>query len=169
MSAPIQKVGYSVRGLANWILDYSEKKGVAQSNMSINKLVYFAVEHVLQKRGRLLTKAKIEAWNHGPVFREVYQDFKKHGDGSINTRAESFCLETARRERASISLTPGDEADIIEGIEGLISLPACVLRELSHAKGGAWDRVWSYAGHANPGMEITPELMIEAPTRRVSK
>jgi len=168
MPKPVEEIGYSVRGLANWILDYSEKKGIAQSNMSINKLVYFAVEHVLQKRRRLLTKAKIEAWNHGPVFRELYQDFKKHGDDSITTRAETFSLESGRRERAEISLTSGDEADIIEAIDDLLPLPACVLRELSHVRDGAWERVWSYVGHANPGMEITPELMIEAPTRRVS-
>ena len=168
MSAPIEQAGYSVRGLANWILDYSQAKGFTQTNMSINKLVFFAIEHVLGKRRRLLTKAKIEAWNHGPVIRELYQDFKKHGDEPITSRAETFKIETGKRERATISLAPQDEEDIVEALDGILELPSCILREISHASGAAWDRVWRYEGYANPGMEIKPELIIAAPTRRVS-
>ena len=168
MEPLIEQAGYSVRGLANWILDYSESEGFGQTNMSINKLVFFAVEHTLAKRRRLLTKAKIEAWNHGPVFRELYQDFKKHGDGPISSRAEIFNVETLKKERAVAHFTAEDEADVREALSELLPLPSCVLRELSHAPGGAWERVWSYDGYANPGMEITPELIIEAPTRRVS-
>lgn len=162
MTPQIEQVGYSVRGLANWILDYSQSKGASQTNMSINKLVYFAVAHVLVRRGRLLTRAKMEAWNHGPVFRELYQDFRKHGDDAISSRAEAFSLTTGTKQRALVVLTREDEADVIDAIQGLIHLPACVLRDLSHARGGAWDRVWSYEGYANPGMEITPGLILEA-------
>jgi uncharacterized phage-associated protein len=31
---------------------------------------------------------------------------------------------------------------------------ASILRELSHAPGGPWDRVWHHAGKINPGMRI---------------
>lgn len=157
-----EQVGYSVRGLANWILDFSEHKGYSQSNMAINKLVYFAVKAILLREHRLLTRAKIEAWEHGPVFRELYHDFKAAGDGPVRTRAKSFDRETHELVQARIELTEHDASSIEEAITPLLSLTASQLRALSHVEGDAWHRVWSYKGRTNPGMEITPLLILES-------
>jgi uncharacterized phage-associated protein len=152
--------GYSVRGLANWILDYADELGVPITNMALNKLVFFAYEDILLRSGVALTNAKIEAWEHGPVFREIYQSFKDHGDRPITSRASFFSPQTMTVEKSALQLTAADDAIIKAALTPLMSLSPAKLRQLSHVAGGAWHRVWWYRGHANPGMEITPELIL---------
>lgn len=82
--------GYSVRGIANWILDEADARKLPVTNMALNKLTYFLYESYLINFGAVVTKARIEAWEHGPVFREIYQAFKKYGDKPIKGRATFF-------------------------------------------------------------------------------
>ena len=158
---------YSVKELANWILDYAESVGEQPSNMALNKLVYFAYEHALRKNGRKLTGAKIEAWDHGPVFREIYSSFKKYGADPIASRATRYNTGTNSVDIVHPNIAPNDERLIMEALQPLIRLPAFILRELSHDEGGAWDVVWNHGRSSNPGMEITDELILSsAPTGR---
>lgn len=151
----------SVRSLANWVLELADKNGAPITNMALNKLVYFLVEKVLTERGRLLTDAKIEAWEHGPVFRELYHQFKTRGDKPIADRARYFDISTGTLNPAS----PGVPSDLAEELEDfikpLLPWPAAKLRALSHVTDGPWHRVWAYEGYANPGMEITPETILK--------
>ena len=153
---------YSVKAIANWILDHAEANGQKLTNMALNKLIYFAYEHALRTKGRKLTDAKIEAWEHGPVFREVYSSFKTFGAGVISSRATRYNTRTLLVESVAPSIAPDDEHLIIEAIEPLIRLPAYVLRELSHDAGGAWAKVWNHEEAANPGMHITDELILNS-------
>lgn len=153
---------YSVKELANWILDFAESRGQNLSNMALNKLIYFAYEYALNKSRRKLTGAKIEAWNHGPVFREVYAAFKEFGSGPIKSRAVRYNPRTNSVEIVNHSLAREDEALIIEAIEPLIGLPAFILREISHNDSGAWARVWNHKSNSNPGMEITDEIILHS-------
>jgi uncharacterized phage-associated protein len=152
-----------VKEIANWILDFAEAKGERLSNMALNKLIYFAYEYALTGYGRKLTDAKIEAWDHGPVFREVYSAFKKFGADPIKARANRYNTRTNSVETVVPSLAPDDEALIIEALEPLIRVPAYILRELSHDRSGAWAAVWHHAKSSNPGMEITDELILSCP------
>lgn len=162
----MQRLAYSIKGLANWILDYASSGGVHPTNMGINKLTFFAVEEFLTNHAILLTNAKIEAWEHGPVFRELYQSFKEYGNGPIKGRALRFSAEIGGFEEARITM-PASQAKTLEAVlRPLIHKSAAELRTLSHQTGGAWYRVWWYEGHANPGMEITPALMLEVKARR---
>lgn len=158
----LQRASYSVRGLANWILDYAAELGLPITNMALNKLVYFAYERALVRRGVIVTNAKIEAWDHGPVFREVYQAFKGFGDKPITARASFFSVKTGAVEESVADLSDEDAAFLRVALRELMPLSASRLRELSHIEGGAWHRVWCYEGHANPGMEITPDMILDA-------
>ena len=151
---------YSVKELANWILDFAASNGEAPSNMGLNKLVFFAYEHALKTYGRKLTNAKIEAWDHGPVFREVYSAFKKFGSDNITDRASRYNPRTNCVETVLPHIAPDDEQIMIEALAPLIRLPAYVLRELSHDQGGAWSSVWNHQSSSNPGMEITDDLIL---------
>lgn len=156
---------YSVKELANWVLDFAASKGERPSNMALNKLVYFAYEHALKAYGRKLTTAKIEAWDHGPVFREVYSAFKKFGADGITDRASRYNTRTNCVETVLPDIAPDDQRLMIEALEPLIRLPAHILRELSHDNRGAWARVWFHQTSSNPGMEITDEIiLISSPT-----
>jgi uncharacterized phage-associated protein len=129
------------------------------TNMALNKLVFFAVEKVLIEKSALLTNAKIEAWDHGPVFREIYQAFRK-SDKPIKTRIEFYSVETGRVEVATADVN--DELSVIlkEALSPLLPFSAPKLRNMSHVEGGPWHQVWCHDGYANPGMEITPELIL---------
>ena len=161
MSASVTRAGLSVRGLSNWILDYSDQASAEVTNMALNKLIFFAVERFLIHDRILLTNAKIEAWEHGPVFREVYQSFKAFGDRPIKARSSFFSVISNTMEVAGVDIPPTYEAKLDCLLAPLIHKKAAELRGVSHVKDGAWHRVWWYEGHANPGMEITPESIIE--------
>lgn len=161
---------YSVKELANWVLDFADSRGARLSNMALNKLIYFAYEFALKTTGRKLTNAKIEAWDHGPVFREVYSSFKKFGSDPINDRASRYNTGTNSIETVIPAIASDDEALMMEALEPLIHLPAFILRELSHDASGPWAAVWHHNTSSNPGMEITDDLILDCPaTARIVK
>lgn len=150
---------YGIRELANWILDYGEEQGVSITNMALNKLLFFTYEHALLKYDRKLTGAKIEAWEHGPVFREVYRSFKDYGDAPIKSRAKRYNSATDLLETASANISGEDLLILEEAIKPLVKLPAYILRELSHADDGPWAATWNHQGKSNPGMEISDQII----------
>lgn len=156
MSAPVT---YGIREIANWILDYADRKDLPITNMSLNKLAYFAYERALVQHGRRITKAKIEAWDHGPVFREIYRSFKEFGDRPITSRARLYNAVSDQLEVVHPHLSPDDEKIVEDAVASLVHLPACVLREISHDVRGPWAAVWNHTDPTNPGMEITDQLI----------
>jgi uncharacterized phage-associated protein len=150
---------YGVRELANWILDYADRRGLSLSNMSLNKLAYFAYERALVEHGRKLTSAKIEAWEHGPVFREIYRSFKEFGDKPIRSRAKLYDPTSDSLETVIPRLSPADEKIVEESIASLVRLPASVLRDLSHDVHSPWAAVWNHPNPTNPGMQITDDAI----------
>jgi uncharacterized phage-associated protein len=130
--------------------------------MALNKIIYFIVEKALIERGELLTAAKIEAWEHGPVFREVYHAFKGHGDGFINTRALRFEAAARTMVEANDTIAKEDEELFQEALNSYLHLTASQLRALSHQPGSPWHRVWWHEGRVNPGMEISIETIHES-------
>ena len=166
---PVIAVTYGVRQIANWILDYADSQNVKLTNMALNKLIYFAYEYALVQYNRRLTNAKIEAWDHGPVFREVYRSFKNNGSKPIADRATVYDPLTDSLTVATACIDQNDQEIIIEAINDLIKLPAFVLREISHSDDGAWSSVWNHSGRTNPGMEISDEIIYRTnESRRLS-
>lgn len=153
---------YDVRSIANWVLDRADAQGRPLSNMAINKIIYFIVEKALVERGELLTGAKIEAWEHGPVFREVYHSFKQHCDAPITSRAKKFDSSTRSMIEASEVFQEDDEELFNGALDAYLHLTAAQLRALSHQPGSPWHRVWWHEGRFNPGMEISIETIQES-------
>lgn len=150
----------SVRSVANWVLKLAERNNAPITNMALNKLVYFVIEKVLVERRRLLTDAKIEAWEHGPVFRELYQQFKIFGDKPISERAKHFDVSTETFVDSPARVPEDLSAELEAFVKPLLHWSAAKLRAVSHIEDGPWHQVWMYDGYANPGMEITPEAII---------
>lgn len=150
-----------VRVIANLVLDRADELAVGVSNMALNKIVYFVhCDHLLETGDPLVT-AKIEAWQHGPVFREIYHEFKKWEKGDIKSRAQKIDPFTGEVEVATATFGAGELARIVGMIDRYIHFSAAHLRALSHRDGGPWDRVWDHSGRANPGMRISNELIRE--------
>lgn len=152
---------YDVRALANWFLDQADALGANLTNMALNKLVYLAVERFLAERHVLLTPARIEAWDHGPVFRELYQAFSANGKHPIASRAKRFDVALRAMVEASEFFEPEDVAFLEEIMRRYGGRSAAQLRAISHVENGPWDSVWRYRGRSNPGMEITAPVIFE--------
>jgi uncharacterized phage-associated protein len=160
---------YDVRSLANWVLDSAEKAGRPVSNMALNKLLYFIYFHLLVENGVIITEARIEAWEHGPVFREVYHGFKSYGNKPITGRVEQFDIESRRMKTSRQDLSPDDAAEIGRILEKYIWLDAHQLREISHLPGGPWYHVWYHEEDTNPGMVISDQHILRfAAQERIS-
>lgn len=150
-----------VRAIANIVLDRADELGRPISNMALNKIIYFVHCDHLIDRGEPLVSAKIEAWQHGPVFREVYQEFKRWDDNPIQTRATKVDPISGERVFARVTFGSDEKSYINNLIDRYIGFTAAQLRAISHREGGPWHRVWAHDGRSNPGMRISNELIRE--------
>lgn len=62
--------------VANYLLYIMGEAFDDLTNMKLNKLLYFAQGHYLQRYGKPLFDNAVEAWDHGPVVPEVYTAYK---------------------------------------------------------------------------------------------
>lgn len=152
---------HDVRAIANLVLDIAEANGRSISNMHINKIVYFLHVDYLVKFGRPLVSAKIEAWEHGPVFRELYSQFKKFGEGKIAHRAVATSPATGQAEKVRYSLESDEAGFLAELATRYSAMSAAALRAQSHIQGGPWDQVWHHEGTTSPTMQISNDAILE--------
>jgi uncharacterized phage-associated protein len=148
-----------VRAIANLVLELAELDGKKVSNLSINKIVYFLHEAFLLAYERPLVSAKIEAWDHGPVFRELYNQFKQFGRDSIESRATRLNPHTGDREVPEHNLSEADKGFIADRCRELLKLSPGKLVDMSHISGGPWHKARFGNGGVNPGVEITNDLI----------
>ena len=129
---------YDPRGIANLMLDESERVGQRMTNLALQKLLYFAHGlHLVETKNPLVT-GFFEAWQFGPVHPIAYRAFKSAGANPIQSRAMIQDPFT------------GDVRPIPECVD--YAVKACVGRivsmyggmtpgrlvEVSHAKGAPW-------------------------------
>jgi uncharacterized phage-associated protein len=164
---PVEARGYDVRAIANWVLDYLAEIDRSVSNMSLNKLVYFILERGLIEKRVLFTSARAEAWDHGPVFREVYHAVKGDNSKPISSRIGRYSIIDRGVIEAREQFPPEDADFFASIIEDYKDFSASQLRGISHRKDGPWETVWKSAQPVNPGMVISTGLILaSAPKRR---
>ncbi|HEY1124597.1 MAG TPA: type II toxin-antitoxin system antitoxin SocA domain-containing protein [Sphingobium sp.] len=158
---------YDVRAIANWILNYLEETSLSASNMSLNKLVYFVYERGIVELRTLFTPARAEAWDHGPVFREIYHAVKGENDQPISSRITKYSVRDREIVEAAEQFSAEDLDFFKSVIDDYKDFTAAQLRKISHRSGAPWDRVWKSATPVNPGMVISTDLILTfAPERR---
>ena len=168
LKAPtIQERNIDVRAIANWFIKRFSTSNKEVTNLSLNKIVYLAIERALVEKGVLLSSAKIEAWKHGPVFREIYHDKKSEHADPIMRTITRFDLSSRTFIEADFDFSDQD-IHFLESIFGDYgSLRAGRLVDITHAKGSPWEIVWSSSKKVNFGMEISKETILQrAPKRR---
>lgn len=129
------------------------------TNLHLNKVLYFMYVEFMKEYDSPVTRAKIEAWNYGPVFREVYNQFKHLKDAPIACRATRVDYDSGQRIEASANFLPVHREFLMSVADYYAGFPASLLVEISHEAGGAWMAVWNHKGDLNVGMEITPTLV----------
>jgi uncharacterized phage-associated protein len=150
---------YDVRAIANFALDFASSRGLNLTNVTINKIIFFLHAWYLAKTGKPLVSAKVEAWDYGPVFRELYSEFKHLGKRPITVRASRRNPVTAKKEECVEPINDAELEFLRPLLERYVGLSASKLIELSHVRGGPWDQVYNHEGVSNPGMQISDELI----------
>lgn len=145
---------YDGRAIANFVLDYCERKGRPVTHTALQKIIYFCHVWSLVRFNQPLVKHKFEAWDFGPVLPYLYREFKNFDRLPVKTRAtEINPLDGSSRivEHRFDSQTAALLQDIVEFYS---RMRASDLTELSHVRGGPWDQIWNHPGQTKPGMKI---------------
>lgn len=119
--------------VAKYIINKSIGFGKPISNLQLQKIMYFVHLNFLRKTGKkLITDEKFEAWQWGPVIRDVYFEYNVFGSNKISVPEEGGVLDLSEKELEKIDAT----------IDESIHFKPWVLVQRSHIKGGAWDRIY---------------------------
>ena len=151
-----------VRGIANYVLKVAHTERQSVSNLSLNKILYFLHVAFLHEFNRPLISAKIEAWDHGPVFREVYHQFKTFGKKPIDCFAKKLDIMSGEYVTAQYSLEKVEEDFLYIHCAQLLKIPVGRLVDMSHVEDGPWSQARFGKGRINPGIEITDDLILAA-------
>ncbi len=161
--------GYDGRAIANYVLDFCEKRGRGVTNLALQKIVYFCHVWTLLDRQQPLIKHEFEAWKHGPVIQYLYHDFKEFDNAPITKRALSLDPFTGERTKAFCVLDDATEKLLARIIDFYSQLSASHLVDLSHVEDGPWHTVWYHGGNVNPGMRIKNEQIVRFYSRTMPR
>lgn len=128
----------------------AEEEPELLSPMRLQKLLYYVQGWSLGIRQTEVFDESIEAWQHGPVVREVYVAFSEFGSQSITADLSADALQ---------SLT-GADREFIESIwSGYRRYSAGGLRDMTHRE-PPWLEAWQQsAPTARNGIEISQVSM----------
>lgn len=71
---------YSALDIAKWFLCAVDREsGDSITHLKLQKLLYYAQAWCLVLLGKCMFKEEIQAWMHGPVVPEVYEEYSKYG------------------------------------------------------------------------------------------
>lgn len=161
-----EALDYDIRAVANEILRLAWASGAKPTNMWLNKVTWFVYERMLVQFGKLLSEARVEAWDHGPVFREIYGPAKVYKDEPVATLLQQFSIRTKRMETAIADFDAETLSVIEEAIAKFSTKSASQLRNISHIEGSPWYRIWYSGQKTSAGMVISPNVILAAAQAR---
>lgn len=140
---------YKAQDIAKWFLykNYSEQREKVATNddyevydgithLKLQKLLYNAQGVYLALKGNKLFEDDLEAWEHGPVVRDVYDTYCVFGRNPIiipSTEENNKIVSNIEEDT--------DTKEILDMVYDSFSIyTAWQLREMSHVKGGPWDK-----------------------------
>lgn len=153
------RCGHDPRAVANFLLDVAAEINRPVSNLAINKVAYFLHGAYLAKYSKPLIRAKIEAWEYGPVIREIYYEFQRYRDQPIRSPAMRINRETGDKEICYYEFDSDEIAFLRPIAESYLKMRAGYLVDLSHVSDGPWHEVWFHNDRVNPGMQISDDLI----------
>jgi uncharacterized phage-associated protein len=150
------------RAVANLLLKEARARDQHVSNLKLQKLLFLCHALYLVDTGRPLVRGSFEAWQYGPVHREVYDSFKAFRAEPITEDAQRFDPVTGTRQPIAL---PADRAllDVVRKVVQFYGGKSPgELVDITHAKDGPWDHVVSSAKtNANMALKISDEVIAE--------
>ena len=104
------------------------------THLKLQKLLYYAQGISLSLNNNVLFNDQIEAWNHGPVIKSVFEKFCKKGRNEITIEDSPSSVDVIRKIEAD---TPVREA-LNMTYDNFAIYTAWQLRNMTHEKGTPW-------------------------------
>ena len=149
------------RAVANFVLDFCDARGRRITNLSLQKIVFFCHVWTLIRLGKPLVRHQFEAWQFGPVLQYLYREFKNFDNHPIVGRAKKIDPRTGNSVTVKYTLDSETEELLSRVVDFYSRLPPADLVQMSHAKGGPWEKVWNHQGRVNPGMKIDNAAIVK--------
>jgi uncharacterized phage-associated protein len=160
--------------VANWFLDRASKDKSSLDPMKLQKLIYFAHGWSLALADVPLVRQRPEAWDYGPVFPKVYNEFKKFGRNPIREKAIDIDWDSKKSIEDLLNagfiepnVNDDKEAEALLGKvwETYNKYTGAQLSNLTHNKNGAWYQAFKIRDGANT--EIADDLVKEEFRRKI--
>lgn len=122
----------------------------ATTHLKLQKLIYLVYEKALKQKNISIFPERILAWQHGPVVKEVYDEYKSYGKTPIYLSEEddNELIHTPENRITPIAmriLSAEHGKEILQIIEETVleykSFTAWELVELTHTKNSPWHTV----------------------------
>ncbi|MEL6619109.1 MAG: type II toxin-antitoxin system antitoxin SocA domain-containing protein, partial [Pseudomonadota bacterium] len=135
--------GYTPQQVANYFLDRADEEHLPMTQLKLLKLVYIAYGWNLALTGRRLFDEKIEAWQHGPVVKSLYHEFKHFKSSPIIGRSEDVDLDSWDTVEPRIPDEDKETLLILQKVwVSYRRFKGWDLRNKTHEKGGPWSKVY---------------------------
>ncbi|MCJ8205738.1 type II toxin-antitoxin system antitoxin SocA domain-containing protein [Pseudomonas sp. RGM2987] len=108
--------------IANWFVAKCAESGDLITHLKLQKLLYYAEAWTQTLTGKELFSEQIQAWAHGPVVPEVFQEFKKYGWNP---------LPAPEDQKIPVVSSEAEEI-LLQVFEAYSDLPAKTLEEMTH-------------------------------------
>lgn len=121
---------YPAIKIAKYVVAKCVRDASPISNLQLQKILYFVQREYVRQTGDPLFSDKIEAWQFGPVVKDVYYTYSVFGGSPIRFVDESIFLDS-------------QVTSIIDPIiEEKRALDPWTLVDLTHRPGGAWNQIF---------------------------
>lgn len=128
----IQK-GFDARAVANNLLSLARMDERWFTPLQVLKLVYYCQGWSLARLNTKLFRQDIQAWQYGPVVRDVYNEVRFYVDGPVS--------KDIKADRENFS---GEELGLMRNVYRLYGkMRGVELISLTHLPGSPWHQVWS--------------------------
>lgn len=139
--------------IANKVLGVALERGLPLTIMQLIKLVYFAHGWTLALLGKPLVNEAPQAWQHGPVYPSIYNEFRGSGARPIERTAKNPFSGTDY----DATLTTDEQSVLEQVVTAYGKIHAFELSSRTHQRGTPWDDV--YQGGAGKFQPIGNDLI----------
>jgi uncharacterized phage-associated protein len=120
------------------------------TNLKLQKLLYFSQADFFKKYSTPLFNEDIEAWQYGPVIREVYEKYRVCG---------SYPISYFELDDSQVELAPEIEDFLDESYQKWNKFSSSYLVTLSHKQGDPWSK---YFQKSNPKIPVEELVNVTA-------
>ena len=133
--------GHDARAVARTMIDMATAKGLNVTNLTLQKLLYFAHGLCLARSGYPLINEPFQAWKYGPVLESLYHELKIFGPANIRP-TDAFIPDWKLLDEEK----EAEERKVISDVlDQLGEKDSRYLVHISHLPEGPWGKVYNAA------------------------